>query len=134
MFLFPPSPAKAQVMDGLFWFEPSTATFIQGCDTTINIMEDTGSNKSNAANVYIKYNPSEVEILDGNPHLPGKQIIPGQRLIEIGEGRTGFQLKEMLEYRGIINSDQINLALFQPISNIDNEKLKFFFIGFPYGV
>ncbi len=101
-FLMFKNSANAQVMNGKFYLSPKSTTFIQECNNTINIMVSTGSNHSDAANVVVKYNPGEIEILDADSNLSGTQIIPGStyssyadNVVDEATGRirlTGFSI------------------------------------------
>lgn len=60
-----------------FAFNPSNANLNQGCNYQATIMIDTQGQESNAADIIINYNINEIEIIDSNSSLPGKQIGTG---------------------------------------------------------
>jgi len=60
-----------------FELSPSSGSFRAGCDSAITIMMSTESAESDAANIIVNYNPSEIEILDANPGISGTQIQQG---------------------------------------------------------
>lgn len=60
-----------------FELSPSSAVFRQGCNSAISIMMSTQSADSDAANIIVHYNPSEVEIVDMNDGIGGIQIQQG---------------------------------------------------------
>jgi hypothetical protein len=68
---------NAQTVDASFYLSPSSQELKKGCQYTTQIMVDPGSNTSNAANIYVEYDPSKIEIIDSNSSLPGKQIAVG---------------------------------------------------------
>lgn len=60
-----------------FELSPSSGAFREGCNSVINIMMSTESQESDAANIIINYNPSEIEIIDTNSTMSGIQINEG---------------------------------------------------------
>lgn len=60
-----------------FAISPSTQTFPRQCNRTVNILINASGQSSNAAEVFIDYNTSEVTIIDSNPSIPGIQIRTG---------------------------------------------------------
>jgi len=83
-----------------FELSPSSGAFGVGCDSIINIMMSTEGLESDAANIIMHYNPSEIEIIDSDGTLPQVQIRPGSvyqvyadNIAEAGEIRlTGFSI------------------------------------------
>lgn len=64
--------------DASYDINPSSGSLIQGCNYSFDIREYVSSGlSSNAGDIIITYNPSEIEILDSLPSLPGTQIQPG---------------------------------------------------------
>lgn len=60
-----------------FAISPSTQTFPRQCNRTVNILINASGQSSNAAEVFIDYNTSEVTIIDSNSSIPGTQIRTG---------------------------------------------------------
>jgi len=60
-----------------FDFNPANTELLAGCASTIGIAVNPEGGNSNAADIEIKYNPSEVTILDSQSSIPGIQIKPG---------------------------------------------------------
>lgn len=67
----------AQTLDASFEFEPASKMFLRQCPSRIDIMIDPGTNESNAANIYIEYDPTKVVIQDSNATQSGIQIETG---------------------------------------------------------
>jgi len=72
---------------GFFWlikvnaasydFSPASKTFIQGCTNEVVVLIDTEGASSNAADIEIYYNQNEIDIIDKDASIPGKQVTPG---------------------------------------------------------
>lgn len=60
-----------------FAMSPNNDEFVQGCNSEINIMMNTEGKDSNAADIEVRYNPAQIEILDANESMPGIQIKNG---------------------------------------------------------
>lgn len=60
-----------------FKFNPPSKQFLAGCTSSINILVDTETKDSNAADIEFYYNPSQITILDSVPNIANKQIKPG---------------------------------------------------------
>jgi hypothetical protein len=60
-----------------FYFTPATNQFLQTCTSSVDIYVDTQGQQSNAADIEVNFNSNEVEIIDSNSSLPGKQIANG---------------------------------------------------------
>lgn len=60
-----------------FELSPSSGAFRAECNSVINIMMSTESRESDAANILISYDPTEIEIIDANDTLAGVQINEG---------------------------------------------------------
>jgi hypothetical protein len=60
-----------------FNFSPSNQTFYRECANRVNILIDPDGDASNAADIEIAYNPSQITIIDSNPGQPGTQIGTG---------------------------------------------------------
>ena len=60
-----------------FELSPATGSFRAGCNSVVNIMMSTESAESDAANIIINYNPTEIEIIDTNDTMAGVQLQPG---------------------------------------------------------
>lgn len=56
---------------------PSSATFVQGCEVSVDLDIDTEGETSDAANVFVYYNPAEIEFIDKDPWSDGVQIQTG---------------------------------------------------------
>ncbi|EKD32836.1 MAG: hypothetical protein ACD_76C00137G0001 [uncultured bacterium] len=66
---------KAQAAE--FRIDPKTASVTGGCDTAFEIILDTEGASTNAADIYIDYDPAQIEIIDRNPNIAGVQIETG---------------------------------------------------------
>ena len=66
------------IMAASFDFNPSSTEFTAGCRNGINIMADATGRDSNAADIELYYNPSEIDIIDSIANIPGTQIKPGE--------------------------------------------------------
>jgi hypothetical protein len=105
--LGPKQETSAQTSNARFYFAPSTKEFKKGCRYSVQVMIDPGSNTSNAANIYIDYDPSKIEILDSNSNFDGVQIGTGNayeafadNVVDEAAGRirlTGFSIMYPLE-------------------------------------
>ncbi len=60
-----------------FHFNPSNGLFGQTCISNVNVDIDSEGSSSNAAEVIINYNPSEIEIIDQDPNITGIQVRGG---------------------------------------------------------
>jgi hypothetical protein len=60
-----------------FSFSPVTGEIEAECNRSVNIEIDATGEASNAADIEISYDPSEITIRDSNGSIPGKQIKPG---------------------------------------------------------
>lgn len=60
-----------------FYFEKDIYEVPQNCEYPLKLMIDPGSNLSNAADVILKYNPNDIEIIDSIQNISGKQVLPG---------------------------------------------------------
>jgi hypothetical protein len=58
-------------------FNPASETFPRGCVRSVNLEIDASGQNSNAADVIINYDASQVEIIDQNSSIPGVQVQPG---------------------------------------------------------
>lgn len=67
----------ALTKNGQFYFENDVYEVPQNCEYPLKLIVDPGSNLSNAADVILKYNPNDIEIIDSIQNVPGKQIQPG---------------------------------------------------------
>ena len=116
------------VLAARFELSPSSAEFVIGCDSAVNIMIDTAGETSDAANILIRYNPAQIEIRDANPAASGIQIrngnayeayadnivFPGEGLIRL----TGFSFIERLTGRATFGT-----ILFRPLAGATNTNL-----------
>lgn len=71
-FLFP-----STINAATFSFSPSTGSFGNGCQSSIDIRLDATGQSTNAADIIIDYNPSLVEIIDADTGSTGTQITTG---------------------------------------------------------
>ncbi len=60
-----------------FKLSPNNKTLKEGCTYDLDIMINTEGQNSNAADIIINYNPSEIEIIDSKPGISGIQIKEG---------------------------------------------------------
>lgn len=60
-----------------FELSPASTGFTTGCNSAVNIEIDTAGASSDAANILIRYNPAQIEIVDSNPAVSGIQIRNG---------------------------------------------------------
>lgn len=117
-----------------FELSPSSAEFVIGCDSAVNIMVDTAGETSDAANILIRYNPAQIEIQDDNPSASGIQIrkgnayeayadntvLPGEGLIRL----TGFSFVERLTGRATFGT-----ILFRPLAGATGTTLTIQYIA-----
>lgn len=68
-------PAKAS--GAYFYLSPPSGTYYIGQPFTVNIMVATDGENTDAADVYLNYNPNYLEVVDALPAIPGTQIQPG---------------------------------------------------------
>lgn len=81
-----------------FYLSPSSDEFTTGCESTVDIMMDTEGETSDAANIYVYYDPADIEIVDKDSFTAGDQIQTGNaysvyvdNIADTGEIRlTGF--------------------------------------------
>ena len=71
------SVISPKVSAASFDFNPASNQFLAGCRSAINIDANANSESSNAADIEIRYNPNEIDILDSDPNIPGTQIKSG---------------------------------------------------------
>lgn len=76
LFIFKEN-AIALTKNGQFYFEKDIYEVPQNCEYPLKLMIDPGSNLSNAADVILKYNPNDIEIIDSIQNVSGKQVLPG---------------------------------------------------------
>jgi len=69
--------STVSVQASSFAFAPTGKQFLEGCRSAINIDVDPQGGSSNAADIEIAYNPSEITVLDSDSNIPGVQIKPG---------------------------------------------------------
>lgn len=134
VFSFLPLPARAQTSDARFYFSPATSSFKEGCEYEINIFADPGSNESNAANIIINYNSSELEILDDNPLSSGIQIGTGdaydayaENVVDPGAGTiklTGFSVMRTLSSPRVFG-----VIRFKSLAGVTHANLSVLFTG-----
>lgn len=60
-----------------FTFNPSSSVLLAGCRSSVNIDANATGQTSNAADIEVQYNPSEINILDSDTSIPGIQIRTG---------------------------------------------------------
>ncbi|MBD3363060.1 hypothetical protein GF362_05045 [Candidatus Dojkabacteria bacterium] len=66
-----------RIYGATFSFSPANETFQEGCLTTVDIMVDPQGENSNAADIEIFFDPTEVEIIDSDPAMSGIQLKTG---------------------------------------------------------
>lgn len=128
-----PTKTKAQTTNGRFFLSPSSGSFTQGCESQVHININTGSNTSNAANIYVNYNPSQVDIIDSDPTLPGIQIATGDaygsyadNIVNTGSGvirLTGVALE------GFSGTARFGTILFQSKAGVTSSSFSISFTG-----
>jgi hypothetical protein len=126
-FVLLDSKIHAQTADARFYFSPASQEFKKGCKYEAKIMIDPGSNASNAANIFVEYDPNEVEIIDSDNSMPGKQIKAGNayeayadNVVDdtIGEIRlTGFSI--MYPVDGVKMFGAIEFRSKDTVSSVD---------------
>ncbi len=102
LFLFS-SPLKSQA--ATYIFTPEVKECTKECKQNIKIDADATGEASNAADIEIYYNPSEIEILDSNADIPGVQIKAGKAYesniyneVDAGLGRIRFAGSSFIGY------------------------------------
>lgn len=60
-----------------FSLSPSTLSAAQECQVSVNVLIDTQGADTNAADLFIDFNPSELEFVDQDAGTPGVQVSPG---------------------------------------------------------
>ncbi len=60
-----------------YFFSPASKEFLLSCRSTVDIVIDASNENSNAADIELYYKPSEINIIDSQPNIPGIQIKPG---------------------------------------------------------
>jgi len=68
-----PNPVHAAT----FSFSPSSGSYGNGCQSSVDIRLDASGQSTNAADIIIDYDPSLVEIIDSDTGTTGVQITPG---------------------------------------------------------
>lgn len=68
-------PSVAQAAQ--FSFDSSNIKYSQGCETDLRVIIDPEGIKSNGADLIVRYNQNELEIIDTDPSLQGIQISTG---------------------------------------------------------
>lgn len=99
-----------------FHFNPANAAINQTCISSVNIDIDPEGSVSNAAEVIINYNPSEIEIIDQDADLNGIQIRGGNafqnyiyNVVDNGAGRitlAGASFTNFLQTRRVFATIQ----------------------------
>jgi len=56
---------------------PSSAAFVEGCEVSVDLDIDTEGETSDAANVFVYYNPAEIEFVDKDGFNAGVQVQTG---------------------------------------------------------
>ncbi len=88
--------------DGYFALSPNSGSFYPGQVISINILEGTAFEDTNAADVVLYYDPDYLEVVDAIPGTPGVQVQPGSiyevypgNVVDSGDGViriTGFSI------------------------------------------
>lgn len=58
-------------------FSPATASIPSACSFEVDVKVDTGTARSNAADIEIHFDPTQIYILDSNSSIPGVQVKNG---------------------------------------------------------
>ncbi len=77
IFFFVGIVSAQTVKAASFEFVPPTNTYPLGCRQIVNIFADATGQSSNGADLEVMFDPSQVEILDLDPNIPGIQIRSG---------------------------------------------------------
>jgi len=108
LLLMTPVSAHAAKMS----LSPSGGALISGCPQTVNIIVNTEGENTMAADVFLRYNPDEIEIIDQVSSVGGVQIKPG-RTYESYPGNivsgsairlTAFNREGFFNGRGVLGS------------------------------
>lgn len=101
-----------------FAISPTTENFPRQCTHTVNILINATGQSSNAAEVIIDYNTSEIQIIDSNNDVPGVQIKAGNAYenyiynqVDTLSGRirlAGASFSNMLDSEKIFGSIQFS--------------------------
>lgn len=90
-----PTKIFAQTVDGSFSFSPTSGEYKESCNSSVNIVLDTGSNSSNAANIIIHYDPSQIDITDSDNSISGTQIQSGNIYEAYAENNVNSEIGEI---------------------------------------
>lgn len=71
------APLAGDIQAATIDMSPANASFERGCVRSVAVEIDATAQSSNAADVEITFDPTQVTIIDSNPSVPGVQIIPG---------------------------------------------------------
>lgn len=117
-----------------FFLDPVSDQFRSGCEVAVNIKMDTAGQAASAADAIIKYNPSEIEIVDQDFGLSGIQIRKGNlfdvypgNIVKSGEGKiylTGFNI--FSQYQG---SGTYGAVVFKSRPGVTSTQLSFDFVS-----
>jgi hypothetical protein len=92
-------------------FSPPTATLTQGCYNSIDINIDVTGEVSNAADIEITYDPTQINIIDSDPNIAGTQIRPGNAYEAYFSNRVNTSTGQILlaagSFVGTLNSSRI---------------------------
>lgn len=69
--------SKVPIMAASYEFSPSTASIPSACSFEVEVKVDTISDRSNAADIEIHFDPTQIYILDSNSSIPGVQVKNG---------------------------------------------------------
>lgn len=109
---------------------PAGGELVQGCEYKTSIIVDTQGDSSLAADAFLNYNPSEIEIIDQNPGLGGIQLgtghtyeaYPGNQVSNGIIRLTGFNKSGSFSGRGVLATIK-----FKPKQNINAASIVFDF-------
>ncbi|MDF2379235.1 MAG: Ig-like domain-containing protein [Candidatus Gracilibacteria bacterium] len=97
-----------------FALSPSSGSFTQGCDVSLDILIDTQGISSNAADAILFYDPNDVEFIDQDANMPQTQVSKGNvyqiyagNIADDAEGKvllTGFNVLGGFNGSGIYGS------------------------------
>jgi hypothetical protein len=68
---------KADTKAATFSLSPAVTTFERGCQRAVDIVIDVTGQSSNAGEIELSFDPTQITIVDSNPGIPGTQVQNG---------------------------------------------------------
>lgn len=98
-----------------FSLSPGSQQFTQECVSSVNILLDTEGASTNAVDMFLNFNSSEVEFIDQNPNIAGIQIkqgtvFPAYATLDVNEG-TGRIQSTAFDVFGSFNGNGVYATL-----------------------